>query len=233
MATQHPPSTKLRRLRSLFFQIGLIVGLGSVWLAFQYQKQTYGSSGIIEMESDENWKALDQMPPINVEYEKPTSKDNHTKPAQVAVQTQRFRISEVEQTAVQAIKPAVDLDSLLDALKEVKIREDLNEDITIHDYVSEMPSFPGGDRAMMEFISKNVVYPEIALRNGISGRVVVSFIIEKDGRISGIEIIESAGWGLDEAAARVIGVMPLWNPGVNNYRPVRVRVKMPIKFQAR
>jgi periplasmic protein TonB len=97
-------------------------------------------------------------------------------------------------------------------------------------FVQEMPSYPGGNRELLKFISENMEYPEIARRAGVSGRVIVRCIVEKDGSLSDIEIVKGIGAGCDEEAVRVCGIIPKWNPGRQNTRPVRVRLMIPFQF---
>lgn len=99
------------------------------------------------------------------------------------------------------------------------------------DVVEEMPKFPGGDAAMMEFLRNTVKYPEEAMKNGIQGRVVVQFIIEKDGSISGAEVIKKVNEHLDAEALRVIGEMPKWTPDKQKGEAVRVKFTLPVTFR--
>lgn len=99
------------------------------------------------------------------------------------------------------------------------------------DVVEEMPKFPGGDAAMMEFLRNTVKYPEEAMKNGIQGRVVVQFIVEKDGSISGAEVIKKVNEHLDAEALRVIGEMPKWAPGKQKGKEVRVKFTLPVTFR--
>lgn len=97
--------------------------------------------------------------------------------------------------------------------------------------VDHMPSFPGGRSAMEQFIAQNIIYPQIAKENGISGRVLITFVIEKDGRINNIEVKRSAGDpSLDKEAMRVIRMMPKWEPGSQNGKLVRVGYTVPVQF---
>ena len=93
-----------------------------------------------------------------------------------------------------------------------------------------MPQYPGGEAAMMEFVAKNVVYPKEAQDKGISGRVFVSFIVEKDGSVSNVELKRGIGGGCDEEAVRVISAMPKWKPGKQNGQVVRVKYTVPLSF---
>ena len=101
----------------------------------------------------------------------------------------------------------------------------------VYQIVEEMPKFPGGEGALMEYVSKNVVYPKEAQEKGISGRVFVSFVIEKDGSVNEVNVMRGIGGGCDEEAVRVINGMPKWKPGKQEGKPVRVSYMMPITFK--
>ena len=94
-----------------------------------------------------------------------------------------------------------------------------------------MPEYPGGDQAMMKFVSENVQYPEEAKEKEISGRVLVSFIVEKDGSIADVKVVKGIGGGCDEEAVRVVKAMPKWKPGKDKGKPVRVSYMMPFTFK--
>lgn len=97
--------------------------------------------------------------------------------------------------------------------------------------VDTPPSFPGGMSELMHFLSKNLKYPEQSAKNSIQGRVVVSFIVEKDGRLTNIQVEKSVAPELDAEAVRVISVMPKWNPGKQKGKTVRTSVTQPVRFR--
>jgi protein TonB len=97
-------------------------------------------------------------------------------------------------------------------------------------YVEEMPTFPGGEAAMYEYISRKIVYPALARENGITGRVFMNFIVDKDGNIKDVKVLRGIGGGCDEEATRVIKAMPNWKPGKQNGRAVQVSFNVPINF---
>ena len=97
--------------------------------------------------------------------------------------------------------------------------------------VEEMPSFPGGESKMQEYITKNIRYPKIARENGIQGRVFVSFIVEPDGSISNLKLLRGIGGGCDEEAMRVIKSMPKWKPGKHRGKVVRVSYMVSVSFK--
>ena len=100
----------------------------------------------------------------------------------------------------------------------------------VYDLVDEMPSFPGGLEELYKWIDNNVQYPAVARENGI-GRVIVKFIVEKDGSLSDSTVIRSVHPIVDREALRLVGQMPKWNPGKRAGIPVRVRCCLPIKFK--
>ena len=101
----------------------------------------------------------------------------------------------------------------------------------VYDLVDEMPSFPGGLEELYKWIDNNVQYPAVARENGIEGRVILKFIVEKDGSLSDSTVIRSVHPIVDREALRLVGQMPKWNPGKRAGVPVRVRYCLPIKFK--
>ena len=105
------------------------------------------------------------------------------------------------------------------------------EEQKVFDYVEQMPTFPGGDAARNEFLSRTIRYPAAAEENGIQGRVVVQFVVEKDGSISNVNVVRSVDLSLDKEAIRVVKAMPRWIPGKQNGSPVRCKFTLPVSFK--
>ena len=105
------------------------------------------------------------------------------------------------------------------------------EENKIHEIVEQMPSFPGGMGALMSWLGQNIKYPVTAAETGVQGRVIVQFVVEKDGSITDVKIAKSVDPSLDKEAARVIKSMPHWIPGRQNGSPVRVRYTVPVTFK--
>ena len=97
--------------------------------------------------------------------------------------------------------------------------------------VEQMPSFPGGDAALMNWLRNNVRYPAVAEENGIQGRVVVSFVVERNGSITDVQVVKSVDPSLDKEASRVVKSMPNWIPGKQNGSAVRVKYNVPVTFR--
>ncbi len=93
------------------------------------------------------------------------------------------------------------------------------------------PSFPGGEAAMMKFLSENLVYPKEAQDKGISGRVVVSFLVQEDGNLSDVQVAKSASPILDAEAVRVVRSMPKWKPAEDKGKKIAVRASLPVSFK--
>ena len=105
------------------------------------------------------------------------------------------------------------------------------EENKVFDMVEEMPSFPGGQAALMQFLQSNTHYPAVAQENGVQGRVTVSFVVEKDGSITDVQVARSADPSLDKEAVRVVKSMPRWTPGRQNGSTVRVKFNVPVTFR--
>lgn len=109
----------------------------------------------------------------------------------------------------------------------------LSKEAEVYESVDKMPQYPGGPSALFEFLSKNIRYPIDAEKKGVQGRVVVSFIVEKDGAITIDKILKSVSPSLDNEAIRVIKSMPTWKPGKNKRKKVRVKYSVPVTFRLR
>lgn len=101
----------------------------------------------------------------------------------------------------------------------------------VFDVVEQMPSFPGGQGALMKYLNDNIKYPVVAQENGVQGRVVVSFVVERDGSITDVNVVRSVDPSLDKEAVRVIKGMPHWIPGKQNGSAVRVKYNVPVSFR--
>lgn len=104
------------------------------------------------------------------------------------------------------------------------------QDDAVYSTVSEQPSFPEGMQKMMKFISENRKYPAEAKAKDIHGKVIVAFVVERDGSLSDVKIRRGIGYGCDEEAIRLIKSMPKWTPGKQNGKAVRVSFMLPVSF---
>ena len=100
----------------------------------------------------------------------------------------------------------------------------------VYDQVEEMPEFPGGMPAMIEFLQTNIKYPKDAIKQDVGGKVMVMFVVETDGSISNVRVARKVFPSLDEEAVRVVKAMPKWKPGKEKGRLVRVNYTLPVVF---
>ena len=131
-------------------------------------------------------------------------------------------------------KPVKELElGTIENSNETLIEDPSNENDSLEIFIEAeiMPEFVGGDIELSKFLSKNILYPKLAKENNIEGRVVVRFVVEKDGTISNTDILRKLGFGCDEEVIRLIKSMPKWVPGKQNGKPVRVYYTLPIVFK--
>ena len=122
-------------------------------------------------------------------------------------------------------------ESLLVLAEGLSALGDATNAVTVYNIVEKMPEFPGGEKALTDYMANNVKYPEEAKNKNIAGRVFVSFVVEKDGSVNEVKVLRGIGGGCDEEAVRVIKSMPKWKPGIQKGKPVRVSFQMPFMFK--
>ena len=112
--------------------------------------------------------------------------------------------------------------------KTTQTHKDTTTDDKIYEVCEQMPIFEGGDAALMKYLTDSVKYPELAKKHGVQGRVVIGFIVEKDGSLTDVKVLRHVDIALDAEALRVVKGMPKWIPGRHNGQRVRVRHLLPI-----
>ncbi len=141
----------------------------------------------------------------------------------------------------EKVETKIDLSSLEDDQSKAQVQtytpppppkpveEEATEEIFV--VVEQQPEFPGGTTALMKFLGDNIKYPVIAQENGIQGRVITNFVVERDGSISDVQVVRGQDPSLDKEAVSVIKTMPKWKPGQQRGKPVRVRFTLPVVFR--
>ncbi|MCX7954848.1 MAG: energy transducer TonB [Bacteroidales bacterium] len=224
MELKKNPKVDLERKRSLFFEIALFITLGIVFVAFEIKI-------IPETDKDEfevvTTKVEEEIIPITKQEEiklPPPPPPPVTDIIQVVENNQEIK-NEVEIQSTEAT-----VNTQIEAPVEVKQEEEVEEVINFY-VIEEKPEFPGGEAAMMQWIAKNIKYPEIAKENNIQGKVFVQFIIDKDGQVKNVEVVRGVDPVLDREAVRVVSSMPQWKPGKQRGKPVKVQFQLPINFR--
>ncbi|NDV82283.1 energy transducer TonB [Bacteroides sp. 51] len=112
-----------------------------------------------------------------------------------------------------------------------EVEEIIPDETEIVVFAEVMPSFPGGGKALNAFLAKHIKYPTLSQEIGSQGRVIVQFVVDKDGTITNAEVVKGIDPHLDKEALRVINLMPKWSPGMQNRKPVRVKYTVPVIFK--
>lgn len=229
MREQHPYTVKAKRRRILYFEFGLIIALSFCLWAFNTNYEVIELRPWEEVDPTDDWDTL-YVQPFRIEEEMPKPKTQEA-PKPRPITTEFTVVDNTTPIDEPSNEPTsqVDLTNLyiFDRVDD----EDLikPETTTIIDWASKMPEFKGGEEAMFGYISAHFKYPELARESGIQGRIVISFVVEKDGSLSNIKLEKDPGFGLGAEGLRIVREMPNWIPGENNFRPVRVRMRLPIK----
>ncbi|MCQ2301339.1 MAG: TonB family protein [Bacteroidales bacterium] len=222
METKKSNRADLEKRRLMFTQIGLIVSLALAWMVFE--TKSYGKQEIRTF--DGTTEAIpDDLVPVTVQ-EKPQPIEKPKVVNMITIVDNNEEIEseidiDVNVEEDEPIEPTVPIDI---------IEEEIVEEVPFI-IVENMPTFPGGEKKMLEYVAKNVKYPQLAKEVGTQGRVFVSFVVEKDGSITNVTILRGIGSGCDEEAIRVVKSMPKWNPGLQCGRAVRVSCNLPINFK--
>ena len=115
--------------------------------------------------------------------------------------------------------------------KTTQTRKDTTTDDKVYEVCEQMPIFEGGDVALLKYLTDSVKYPELAKKHGVQGRVIIGFIVEKDGSLTDVKVLRAVDRALDAEALRVVKGMPKWIPGSQNGQHVRVKYNVPVPFR--
>lgn len=224
MEEKKTPKADLQNKRGLLLEIGLVVSLALVIGAFAW---TPGEKRVEKI--DMNYG------PIETEITEITRQDQ--KPPEPPKKIEMKAISDLLDVVKNDTKITTEIsfdefDENVEITQIVDVVEEEIEDDQPFLIVETMPSFQGGDlNAFRNWVQSRVKYPTIALENGISGRVVLSFVIEKDGRLTNIQVLQSPDRSLSEEATRVLNQSPKWSPGKQRNQAVRVKYTLPVEFR--
>ena len=213
MEPKKNPEISLEKKKGMFFQIGLVATLIIVLVAFEwksYDKVEYnlGQLNLDDME--------EEIIPITRQEVKPPPPPPPPP-----------EIIEIVEDEVEIEKELEIEETETDEDEIIEIEEDDEEFFMV---VENMPEFPGGDLGLMKFIQKNVRYPAIAKEYNITGKVYVSFIVDKQGNVTNVKIVRGVDKNLDAEAKRVVSSLPKYKPGKQRGKPVRVMFTIPINF---
>lgn len=219
MEVKKNPEVDLEKRKSSFMWMGMLFALALVLVAFEWKifekRDTSGADLDLDLIEEEIVPQSIQKPPP---------------PPPPPAPTTVIEIVDDE----EEIEDELEIEDLeVDQDTEIEIIEDVEEEVVeeeVFTIVEEMPSFPGGEAKLFEYLGKNIKYPQIAKEAGISGVVYVNFVVGPQGNISDVKVLRGIGGGCDEEAVRVVKNMPNWKPGKQRGKPVKVSYNLPIRF---
>ena len=214
MDAKKNPEVNLERKRGLFLQIGLVVSLLLILVAFEYKSYEKVAYNLGQLNLDD---LEEEIIPITKQEVKPPP------PPPPPPEVIEIVEDEVE------IENEIEIeDTESDEDEEIEIEEEDDEEFFM--VVENMPEFPGGDLGLMKYIQKHVKYPAIAKEYNITGKVYVSFIVDKSGKVTNVKIVRGVDKNLDAEAVRVVKSLPKYKPGKQRGKAVRVMFTIPINF---
>lgn len=225
MEAKKSPKADLESRKTLFLEIGLTFALAVAlvafnWKSYEKKESTFTQAVVMEIPEETIIQTQENTPPPPPEPEVQMSED-----IQIVEDDVEIKNELVIQDANDLSKPDVPVVKI-----EVKEEEEVVEE-EIFLVVEEQPSFPGGEDKMFEYLYSNIKYPQVAKENNITGRVFLTFVVEKDGSIANAKILRDIGGGCGQEALRVVKSMPKWSPGKQRGKPVRVQFNLPVVFE--
>ncbi len=226
MEIKKSPKADLESKKTTGVLIGLVLILAAMFVAFEWTERDVvitADSGIQEVAFEE------EMVPITEQEEPKQAPPPPEAPKVEEVLQIADNDANVEETTIQSNEDkgqAVEVKYVPAVVEEEEVEEQ-----QIFQVVEEMPEFPGGMAECMKFLAKNIKYPTIAQENGVQGRVIVQFVVNKDGTIVDPVVVRSVDPYLDKEALRVIKAMPKWKPGKQRGKAVRVKYTVPVTFR--
>lgn len=224
MEIKKSPKADLEKKKVLFTEIGLVVTLCLLFVAFEWK--TYDKLEIDDLERTS--QIIDDEIVLNTDQNTPPP------PPPPVVEVTPIELEIVDDKTVITKEVSIDAEANEKTTVETYVAPKVEEAVEVEEeifvFVEENPSYPGGEAARLEYLQKNIKYPVVARENGTQGTVYLTFVVEKDGRVTDVKVLRGIGSGCDEEAERVVKAMPKWTPGKQRGKSVRVQYNMPIKF---
>ncbi len=223
MEVKKSPKADLESKKTVFMQIGLVVVLALVFIAFEWTSVETDVSQGLRIDEEEVEEEI--IPITRQEEVKPPPPPPPPKVTDVL----NIVDDDVELDEELVIEDTESMEDTEVDFSDMDSEEDQDES-PVFFIVEDMPEFPGGEGALHKYLATEVNYPVIAQENGIQGRVYVKFVINTDGSVTEVEIARGVDPSLDREALRVVRDMPKWKPGKQRGKAVRVSYTVPINF---
>ena len=222
MKQKKTPRANLEKGRFLFFQIGLIVCLSLILIAFEWASSVNGINLFIQATNE--IEEMIVIPAIRLEPPKPIVPPPPVE--EIEILPDDSKIEEI--INIKALEIKEEQNVAFEVFEEPL--EEMFDEPPLY-IVQEMPKFMGGNQAeFVRWIADNMIYPEEAIRNFIDGRIFLSFVVEKNGTVSNVTVLRGVHPLLDTEAVRVVSSSPGWTPGRQFDKVVRVQFTIPINF---
>lgn len=224
MEVKKTPKADLESKKTVFLQIGLVVVLSLVLVAFEWTSTDVNVDFSLQ---EEDIEVEEEIIPITRQEE---VKPPPPPPPPAVADILNIVEDDVElDEELEIMDTEMSQDDIVD-FSNMVFEEETRDEGEIFMIVEEMPEFPGGTEALQRYLSQSVRYPVIAQENGIQGRVYIQFVINQNGEVTNATILRGVDPSLDREALRVVEAMPKWKPGKQRNRPVRVSYTVPINF---
>ena len=235
MELKKSPKADMGKNKLLFVEIGLIFSLGISLIAFNYETDIKPRKVFAKVEEDE----VSERELPSTTFNEPPPPPETAPPAPEISFSDMIEIKDDSELVEEAFvildeDDEMEIRDYFDVNEETVEEEVVEEEAIPFQLVEEKPSFQGGDaNTFSKWVNQRLVYPEIAKENGVQGRVILSFTVEKDGSITKVRVLRPVDPSLDQEAIRVVSSSPKWKPGKQRDRAVPVTYTFPVIFQLR
>ena len=228
METKKSSKANLEKDISLNFLMGVVVGLAILFVGFEWGEkdiEVATFTGIVNVIEEEEIEASEQNepPPPLPEPEIPKELDV------INIVENEIEVESIDFTSEDDLSHAQEV-TYVAPVGVVEEEEEMDPE-HVFTIVEKNPEYPGGEAALMKYIMDNIIYPTIAIENGISGRVFCEFVVNADGTVTDVQVTRAFNQYLDREAIRVLRTLPRFKPGEQRGKPVRVKYSVPVVFK--
>ena len=225
MELKKNPKADLEKRRGLYLEIGLVVALVAALVAFNVKSYDREAKEALEREAVLEEEEII----IQTDIQEPPPPP----PPEVPEVTTVIEVVSDDKEDIKEVNFSAEVtdDTKNIEITPVVVEEEEDEAETqIFTVVENDPEFPGGMEALYKYLAQNIKYPQLARDNGITGKVYVTFVVERDGSIANPKVLRDIGGGCGQEAIRVVKSMPKWTPGKQRGKAVRVQFNLPVNF---
>lgn len=231
MEVKKSPKADLEGKKSTWLLIGYVIVLAFMFVAFEWSerdKKVNMEQQVVEVTFEEEIMPITETPPDPTTPPQPVEAPKVAELLEIVDDAQE--VEESTDILTEDNIPTAPVNVNMHVVP-VQVVEEEPVEQEIFEVVENMPEFPGGNAALMQYLAKNINYPTIAQENGTQGRVIIQFVVNQDGSIVDAKVARSVDPYLDKEALRVINAMPKWKPGMQRNKPVRVKFTVPVMFR--